>query len=71
MEELSCIKERLEEIKDEEESKYDNLPENFQEGERGCKMQETIDSLGSAFDYLEEVDSNIESAISSLEEVSE
>lgn len=32
----------LEEVKDEEQEAYDNLPESFQYGERGEQMQEYI-----------------------------
>ena len=36
----------IEEVKDEEQDSYDNLPESIQDGERGGQMQENIDNLG-------------------------
>lgn len=33
------------EVKEEEQEAFDNLPESFQEGERGELMQEAIDTL--------------------------
>lgn len=52
----------LQEVRDEEEEAFDNLPENMQDGERGEMMQEAIDNLDEAIGSLEE-------AVSYLEEV--
>lgn len=52
----------LQEVRDEEEEAYDNLPESMQDGERGDMMQEAIDALDNALFPLEDV-------VSSLEEV--
>lgn len=46
----------MEEVKDEEQEAYDNLPESFQYGERGEQMQEYIDSMDEAYENLEEVE---------------
>lgn len=46
----------LEEVKDEEQEAYDNLPESFQYGERGEQMQEYLDSMDEAYENLEEVE---------------
>lgn len=35
----------LEEVKDEEQEAYDNLPESLQYGERGERMQENVDTI--------------------------
>jgi hypothetical protein len=43
----------LDDILSEEQDAYDNLPESFQQSERGEKMQEAID-------YLEEAKSSLE-----------
>ena len=40
----------LEEIKDEEQDAYDNLPESFQESDRGEAMTEAIENLENAMD---------------------
>lgn len=49
-------------IKDDEEEKYDNMPDNIQESERGEAMQDAIDNLDCAYDsirdgmdYLQEI----------------
>ena len=58
---LEELKQEVYDILDEEQEAYDNLPESFQNGERGDSMQEAIDALenaGNSFDdvieYLEE-----------------
>ena len=52
---LEEIKNKLESMKDDEEAKYDNMPEGLQECERGEQMQESIEALDIACDNLEEV----------------
>ena len=56
------IKNKLESMKDDEEMKYDNMPEGLQESERGDQMQEAIDALDNAVTSLDE-------AIDSLNEI--
>lgn len=43
-----------------EEDAYDNLPENFQYGERGEEMQSYIEMLDEAVGYLDDAKSAIE-----------
>ncbi len=50
---------RIEEIKDEEQEKYDNLPENFQSSSKGgeyeynvSNLEEVIDSIQTGLDTL-------------------
>lgn len=45
----------VEELKDELQDWYDNLPESFQNGEKGDELQDTISSLEEAYDTLEEI----------------
>ena len=52
---LEDIKEDIDFIKDEEQESYDNMPENFQAGERGDKAQEAIDNLDYAYSQIDEV----------------
>lgn len=59
---LDEIKSRLESMRDDEEMKYDNMPEGLQESDRGEQMQEAIDALENAVTSLEE-------AIDSLNEI--
>ena len=46
----------LEEIRDEEQEAFDNMPEGFQNGERGELAQEAINNLEAAIGYLEGMD---------------
>lgn len=52
----------IEEIKDEEDTAYENMPESLQESERGERLQENVDTLDSIYD-------EIETQVSELEEV--
>lgn len=61
---LDSIKSELEEMLDNENCKFDNMPESIQESERGEAMQEAIENLESAVGSLEE-------AIDSLNEIVE
>lgn len=51
LEEIKCA---IEEMRDDEECKFDNMPEGLQESERGEAMHEAIDNLESASSSLEE-----------------
>lgn len=53
-------KDILQEVKDEEQEAYDNLPESFQNGERGDEMQGYIDMLDEASGYLDDANSVVE-----------
>lgn len=59
---LKNIKSILESMRDDEEMKYDNMPEGLQESERGDQMQEAIDALENAVASLEDT-------IDSLQEI--
>ena len=50
----------LESAKSEAQDAYDNLPENFQNGERGEEMQGYIDAMEEAYDGLDTACSAIE-----------
>lgn len=63
--------------RDEEQDYYDNMPENFQQGEKGDNAQNAIDNLDNAISALENVDENsdvdtireaVEEAIEYIEE---
>jgi hypothetical protein len=49
----------LESCRDEEQEYYDNMPESFQNGEKGSTAQEAIDALEEAVSSLEEITGNI------------
>ena len=53
-EELQDIYNRLDILCDEEQDAYDSLPGPFQDSERGEKMQNAIDTLGSVRDQVSE-----------------
>ena len=53
-----------ESLRDEEQEAFDNLPELFQQGDKGETMQNAIDALEQAISSLEE-------AVSSLNEAAE
>ena len=53
-ESLDEIKCAIEEMRDDEECKLDNMPEGLQESERGEAMQFAIDQLDEASTYLED-----------------
>ena len=42
----------LNDIKDEEQDAFDNLPENFQESERATRMTEAIDEIDEAISSI-------------------
>lgn len=50
----------INEVREEEQEAFDNLPESFQYGERGEKMEETIYTLEEMVDAIEEAYTNIE-----------
>jgi hypothetical protein len=61
---LQDIQEEVTNIKDEEQEKYDNLPEGLQASEKG-------EALESAIGNLEEAEANIDEVINGLESAME
>lgn len=53
----------IEEIKEEEQEAYDNLPESLQDGEKGEKISGAVDHLDSAYSSLEEAGEYLDEAI--------
>lgn len=49
----------LEELKDEEQECYDNLPEGIQCSERGEAMQEAVEYMEAAYDNIQDAIDNI------------
>ena len=60
---IETIHKELDEIKDGEEEKFDNMPENLQESEKGEALSEIIDFLDSASESLNESVESIQNAI--------
>lgn len=59
------IKSQLEDIRDEEQDYFDNMPESFQIGERGALAQSAIDNLESAISDIDLLDA--QSVVDSLD----
>lgn len=51
---ISETKAKLQDLLDEEQQAFDNMPESIQESERGEEMQEIIEYMEAAIDSLEE-----------------
>ena len=52
----------LESLKDEEQEYYDNMPEGFQNGDKGEQAQAAIDALDQACDNLQNTIDSLEDA---------
>lgn len=63
IEKLDEVKTDLEFMQDDEESKYDNLPEGIQDSDRGDAMQEAIEYLGYAVDSIDEAIDNLQTVV--------
>jgi hypothetical protein len=57
---LGWIRMELDELRDTEQEKYDNLPETFHDGEQGERLQEAIDALDEASYSIEAVEETLE-----------
>ena len=53
----------IEEVRDEEEAAYDNLPESLQNGERGELMYNNVDTLQEIYENLESLPNDIDELI--------
>ena len=61
-EQLQDIMSALDEIRNEEQEAYDNMPESIQYGERGDAMTDAIDNMDEAASLLEDIDSYLDDA---------
>lgn len=57
------LKSAIETIRDEEQEKFDNLPEGLQQSENGQKFEEIVSSLDEAISNLQDAINNIDSVI--------
>lgn len=57
---ISQAEEILEEVKEEEEDSYENLPDGFRYGEKGEEMQSYIEMMDEAIEYVQNANSVIE-----------
>lgn len=60
---IEDLKTDLESIQEDEQDKYDNMPEQLQDTDNGCRMYEGIEQL-------EDLVSRLDSLVSELEDVS-
>lgn len=60
--ELAGLRSRLESVQSDEQDAYDNMPESFQEGERGERAQEVLSLLDDAVTAFDEIDSALSEA---------
>ncbi len=51
----SEIQEELEAVMDEEQEALDNMPESLQDSEKGCQMQEYINTMDYVLDDLDSI----------------
>jgi len=61
-EQLESLKAELEEVKDQEQEAFDNMPGSFQDGEKGERMQEIIYTLEGVVGDMENAIENINEA---------
>jgi hypothetical protein len=59
---ISTLIEEVNQLKEEEQDAFDNMPESFQNGERGEKGQAAIDALENVETAMQEVIDGLESA---------
>lgn len=61
---LYQAKEIIENVRDDEQDAYDNMPESLQYSERGERMSENVDALDNAADYdIEDIITNLNDII--------
>ena len=59
---IRTLQTQIDNLKDEEQDYYDNMPETLQGSDRGESAEEAIDNLQSAYDSLEDAINSLESA---------
>lgn len=52
---IEMAQEIIKSVKDEEEFAYDNIPENLQNSNKACDMEDSIDSLDEIIDNINDV----------------
>lgn len=63
LEQLVEIHAALEEVKDEEQEYFENIPENFQSSERYEKAENAVAALDDALSMFDDIADNIEIAL--------
>jgi hypothetical protein len=65
------MKSALVEVQEAEQDAYDNMPESFQNGERGEKAQAAIDAISNADSDLDDMVTSLENFANYVDEASE
>ena len=56
------MRDRIEQLQEEEQEGFDNLPEGLQQGERGQVMEQATEQMGTALDSIDEAVQALEEA---------
>lgn len=59
---LDDLKAEIESVMEDEQSYFDNMPQSFQDGEKGERAQAAIDALQEAIDGFDAITSALETA---------
>lgn len=65
---IDGIRSFIEDMESEEQEKYDNMPEGFQNGEKGERQQGVVDALGNAKDAAQTAYDNLVEVYRTLEQ---
>ena len=63
IDEISALKGKIDEVLQEEQDYYDNMPESLQSSERGENSEEAISNLEEALSCIDDCVSSLEAAI--------
>lgn len=59
-EQISVLIDMAQEVLDEEQEAFDNMPESLQQGERGEAMQDAVEAIGGLIEGMEQAKDSIE-----------
>ena len=63
LEEIERLKERVENVRVEEQEAFDNLPESIQQSDKGQAMEEATYNLDEAAEYLENAEDSLQAIL--------
>lgn len=61
-EQMQELRDRIEQLQEEEQDGFDNLPESLQQGKRGEAMEQAVEQMGAALDAIDEAVHSLEEA---------
>lgn len=61
--ELADLRYRVEELQNEEQEAYDNMPEGLQQSERGEKAEQAASALDNALTAFDDIESSLNEAL--------